>query len=529
VNLPRIAPLPDGPVTDSVTLAVYAMFGTDSTLSTYPDGSSQQLIQHPLVRNLLKVAKLGIHVSALIDRVGEPTYLVEIPAGRPSRLCVVSAWKQDMASPHTLAGFLHRVHHRNPKSAIVLAMEGHGAGFMPDIDRTKLTARAITRDGALPWRIDGPSSPALPEISPMLPEISPMLPEISPMLPSNHMPLSTFGFADGLRRAQAMCVPKLAVVHLNNCFNMAVEVAHTIAPYAEYATGYMNYNFFTAGDSYPAVFARLLNPGTHKAADLAKWFADENKRFLNAKGNHPTTGSVVPLARMHDVAERVDDLSDALLAPLRSLAGTDRSKLVDKIEAAITRAQQYDTIDSGSFGLETPDHLTDLYSLATELDHADFDPHPPVRATAQALQTALKGLKHYGDNDFPWVDVSQRWNFTRPDLAMSIFLPDPLRKGIFDWRWPFYQNVNPDPSQPRVQPNIIEFLQVTDWVDFLKEYHRDTKLQGFTTARIPDFPVFNAKFEPPKDRPQPNDTPTTPPRNTPTQQTPMQQTPRRYT
>ena len=74
--------------TDCVLLAVYAPFGTDETLSNYPNSQPQPLTQHPLVRNLQKVAKLGVHVSALIDRVGEDTYLVEIPAGAPGRMCM---------------------------------------------------------------------------------------------------------------------------------------------------------------------------------------------------------------------------------------------------------------------------------------------------------------------------------------------------------------------------------------------------------------------------------------------------------
>ena len=50
---------------DSVLLAVYAPFGTDSVLSTFPDGASQTLAQHPLVQGLLKVAASGVHLSLI--------------------------------------------------------------------------------------------------------------------------------------------------------------------------------------------------------------------------------------------------------------------------------------------------------------------------------------------------------------------------------------------------------------------------------------------------------------------------------
>jgi hypothetical protein len=85
---------------------------------------------------------------------------------------------------------------------------------------------------------------------------------------------------------------------------------------------------------------------------------------------------------------------------------------------------------------------------------------------------------------------------------MNIFLPDPLRKGLWDWRSPYYLDVNPDPTRPRVQPHIIDFVKITDWVDFIIEYHKDVPFVGLLPAEIPEFPVFNARFEPPK---RPND------------------------
>ena len=488
--------------TDSVLLCVYAPFCTDKVLSTYPDGQSQDLAQHPLVRNLLKVAKCGIHVAALVDRVDEDTYLVEIPAGQPARMRVTSCWKQDMSSPLNLAGFLRRAHANHPTSVLVLALEGHGAGFLPEIDGTQMTGKNITENGRIEWRVSGKESPALPAVSPMLPAVSPMLPAVSPMLPANHMPISTWGLGDALRRAQEARVPKLAVLHFNNCFNMSVEVLHTVAPYAEYATGYINYNFFTSGDSYPDVFQKLAAAGAAHALDVANWFADGNEKVLADKGNHPTVGSVVPLWRMKEIAERIDDLADALLSAMRGASAAQRPLVVQQIREAIERARQLDTPNGGGFELETPDELTDIRSLAIELKAPDFSPHP-VRDAALALEKALDGLMRYGANDRPWIDEAVVWNFATNDMAMNILLPDPLRRGLWDWRSPFYMNVNPDPNAPRVQPHVIDFLKVTDWVDFIDEYHKgkDEKgaeaiFKGLLAAKIPEFPVFNRKFKP---------------------------------
>jgi hypothetical protein len=511
MNLPRLLPekSADRDRSDSVLLAVYAPFGTDDTLSTYPDGSAQTLAQHPLYEGLLKVAAQGVHVAALVDRTDDDTWLVEIDAGRPEDVRVTSRWKQDMDSPRNLAGFLRHAHQSHPDAAIVLALEGHGAGYLPEIDHRALSTANITQGGEVEWRIGGKQSgpfagaghPTLPEGSPLLVMGSPVLPMGSPVLPVNHMPLSTWGLGAALKAALEAGVPKLSVIHFNNCFNMSIEVMHTIAPYAEYATGYPNYNFFTAGQSYPAVFEKLRQAGSASSQQLAQWFAEGNHEVLAAKKNHPTIGCVVRLGRLHSIAECIDDLADALLAALRGAA--DRPAVVAKIRRAIILAQQFDT-PGASFELETPDELTDIYSLASTLLRFDFRPHP-VHPACRALQDALKGIKLTSDKDEPWVAHGQVppviWDFSSPQLAMNIFLPDPILLGRWDWRSPYYLDVNPDPTQPLVQPHIIEFVKVTDWVDFLIEYHKETPFVGLLPAAIPEFPVFNAKFDPkaPKD------------------------------
>jgi len=486
------------PPTDSVVLAVYAPFGADEVLSRYPDGTSQELAQHPLFQGLLKVAAQRVHVVALIDLHDDDTYLVEIEAGRPQDVRVTSRWKQAMQEPRNLAGFLLHAHNAHPTAAVVLALEGHGAGFLPDLDPTQITIKNVTENGSIEWHIsNGQSVPQDHSGAPTLPMGGPTLPMGGPTLPGGQGPLSTWGLAAALKMAEDAGVPKLPVIHFNNCFNLSVELMHTIAAQAHYATGYANYNFFTAGATYPAVFEQLRNAGAASAEQLAVWFAFANRDFLHAKGNHPTMGGVVPLARMRDVAERIDDLADALLAAMRTATPATRPLVIGKIRAAIKDAQQYDT--EATQELEVPDELTDIRSLAVELQKHDFGPFK-VAATAQALEKVLHGIQRYGENDRPWTDLSVRWDFdpSHKRLAMNIFLPDPMRKGLWDWRSPYYLTVNPDPNKPRVQPNIIDFVKVTDWVDFLLEYHKDVKFVGLLAPAIPAFPVFNATFELPK-------------------------------
>jgi hypothetical protein len=298
-------------------------------------------------------------------------------------------------------------------------------------------------------------------------------------------------------------VPKLAVIHFNNCFNMAVELMHTVAPYAEFATGYPNYNFFTAGETYPALFERLRMNGPVTAQVLAQWFAEGNHKLLAAKGNHPTTGSVVQLSRMQEIAERVDDLSDALLAELNTAAsGAARDDVVQRLRTAIQAAQQFDT-GSADFVLESPDQLTDLMSLAAALQDPllAFDPQTVLPA-AKALQSALAGIRQYGDKERPWLvpgNSGIEWDFSSTNLAMNILLPDPDLRGLWDWRSAFYLAVDAESDRPLVQPHVIDFLKITDWADFIKEYHREVKFVGLLPASIPVFPVFNASYEPKRD------------------------------
>jgi hypothetical protein len=480
---------------ESVMLAVYAPFGTDEQLSTFPDGQTTGIENHPLLLNLQKVAATGTAVTALVDLVGDESWLVSIPAGPSAATKITAIGKQDMTAPQTLATLLSTAHGNAPESELVLTMEGHGAGFLPDLDKTQLTMENFTDHGKVEWRL-GPlqdqllSRPFKPSGEPLLQEGAPVLPIGCPTCPTNHLAYSTWGFGEALRLAD---VPRIAVVHLSNCFNMSVEVLHTIAPYADYATGYCNYNFFSAGQAYPMVFEQLAKAGEASNEQLAKWFAAANHAVLLSAGHEPTVAGTVQLARMYGIAEKVDELSDALLDALTSASPAERPQVIEKIRLAITRAQQYDS--RPDFILEVPDELTDLDSLASTLLEADFRPHK-VAPAAEALRVALEGIKQYGDKDSPWMDPNVTWDFSSPNLAMNIFLPDPLREGLWDWRSQYYLDVNPNPGKPQVQPHIIDFVKVTDWVDFLIEYHRDAQFVGLLPALIPDVPLATHRCDP---------------------------------
>jgi hypothetical protein len=496
---------------DSVVFAVYAPFGSDPTLSRFPADTQAAIAKQALVRALQAVAAEGANVSALIDLFEDDSWLVEIPAGQPKAMTITSAWKQDMSAPQALAGFLRRTQQRFPCSTLVLAIEGHGGGFVPDIDPLHITPRSTTTWGSpaapnhVRWVQTESQTRVEPDAgSPALPMDSPMLPMDSPMLPASRLPLSTWAVGEALRSAIKSGVPRPAVIHFNNCFNASFELLHTVAPFADVATAYANYDFFTAGAAYPAVFKRLRLAGSATRLQLGQWFAAENGALLKAKKNHPTVGATVALAAVRTkMAAALDALASALLKALQTAA--NRPDVVARIKLAATQAQHFDT--DADNRLQVPDQFIDLGSFAVRLQ-ATFAGAPGasalVPAAAAALQATLAGTWQYGDWDRPWMDETQVWDFRNTTLGLNIFFPDPDLRGVWDWRSPYYLSGTVDPKKPPAQRHVIDFLKdagsapsVTRprWVAFIVEYHQGVPLVGFLPALAPVFPLFNARFQ----------------------------------
>jgi hypothetical protein len=493
---------------DSVVFAVYAPLGSDEILSVYPNAKQASVRNQPLVRALQQVAARGVNVSALVDLFQDNTYLVEIPAGQPKAMCVTSVWKQDMSTPQALAGFLCRVKDRFPCSALVLSIEGHGGAFVPEIDFARLNSDSLTKwsdgtkSGTVTWTKSESDSRFQSDTgSPVLPVNSPELPVNSPELPGGRMVMSTWALGEALRRAIKSGVPRPAVINFANCFNASVEHLHTVAPYADFATGYANYDFFTAGQTYAMVFENLKRAGSASAEQLAQWFAAENGRLLNAKKNHPTVGATVKLSRMKAVATAIDKLALALIAALQP---AHRAAMLGLIQQAAQEAQHYDT--QPGFELAVPDQFMDLGSFAVRLlAHFPSGTGQPVidavRAAASGVKTATAGLRQYGDFDRPYLDENQIWDFRSTDLGLNISFPDPDRQGLWDWRSPYYLAGKVDTTKPPAQRQVINFLAdrggaSPPWVAFIKEYHSDVRFVGLRAARPFVFPTFNASFKP---------------------------------
>jgi len=500
--------------TDSVVLAVYAPFGTDPVLSGFPDDKPKAVRRHPLVKHLLAVARQGVNVTALIDLRGDDSYLIEIPAFEPRNLAIHSTWKQLMSAPQALAGFLRRTHHRFPCSSLVLAFEGHGAGYLPDIDGSAITPASTSGSGAVDWKLSegglepvhaGSGAPVL-AVS-VFPELPVESPEVHPV----SLPMSTWGLGFALRSAIKAGVPRPAVIHFNNCFNMSVELLHTVAAHADYATGYANYNFFTAGETYPEVFKELRRAGVATREQLAKWFAAKNGALLKAKQNHPSVGATIALRRMAGVRSAVSALALELTDALKSPSG-DGVRL--RIRDAARAAQQYDT--GQGFQLQVPDQLTDLADFASQL--ALQFASGAIHDRARALVHALARVWQYGDFDRPWMDENQIWDFRNERLGVNIFFPDPGIDGLWDWRSPYYLKNILATDQPPAQAHVIDFLADASgrspWVKFLIEYHNVAAGGSIPKPKIvllrakpPLFPIFDPLYKPRLPHPTDKDPP----------------------
>ena len=488
--------------TAGVTLVVFAPFGSDIELTGYPDNRRKPIEKHPLVQHLATVAACGVHVCALIDLVGEKTWLVEFTAGRRTPT-FNSRWKMQMDSIEPLQGLIGYACEKRPGTAIVLGLEGHGAGFMPELDRRELTMEKVTEKGRFEWRLGKDrgepvvpaGSPLLPAGSPLLPAGSPLLPAGSPLLPANHMPLSTWALGQAIKTGMKGHEGRLAVMVFNNCFNMSVEVLHTVSSLAEFAVGYPNYNFFTSGATYADAFTALkTNLGTASTEQLARWLVEANGRRLHAKTHHPTVGCLVRLNRLPAIARAVDGLSKALIVALTSGDKVHHRAVAQKIRLALRRAQQYDT--HTPMTLEAPDELTDLCSFAQEL--LTFDENAAaVKAAATTLRNLLKGIKVYGDSGTPWMAPDVRFDFSRDELAMNILCPDPNLIGLWDWRSPFYLQKDAETLDHPVQPHVIDFLKKTAWVDFIIAYHLHEPFRGLRPALIPAYTRFNPQHNVP--------------------------------
>lgn len=469
-----------------VTLVVYAPFAADPVLSNYPDGSTDDLAEHPLTAALQAVAGHGVQVCALIDRAGDNTGLICAAPG--GALEIDRRWKHDMNAPRTLANLLRHADQLFPGSEIVLSLEGHGAGFLPEIDPARIAPGASSRTTSLQdparqrrysWRIDDEAGqhPEPEDGQPYLPMTESTL--TGHLLPTGHSPMSTWGLGWALGEGLAARPEgdrRLAVLHFNNCFNFCAEVLHTVARHARHAVGYVNYNFFTAGRSYPGVFGSAVQGSLGTARALARRLAQANANELALLPlPHPTLGGAIDLSRMGAVADALDRLSLALIADLPARQA--------QITAAVVAAQKYDT--QRPFKLADPDSLTDLRSLAACLEAGGVS--DAVKAAAGVLRAALSQIKVYGASGAPYMAPHIHWDFGSEDLAMGIFLPDPGRQGAFDWRTPYY--LSKTDGEPAAQPHVIALLRDTHWVDFLRKYHQRTAMQVLLAPRIPPLPV----------------------------------------
>jgi len=472
----------------AITLAVFAPL--DKEMSHYPTqrGLLPDINASDVVLRLFEVSKKNVHVAALIDRTENCSWQIDIPPNGPMKVTRLDK-VDNMSDPKHLGNLVYRAMVADTSAQIVLCLEGHGAGYFPDIDANRLTEQAmasLNQSGVVRWQL--PNEPITPDGRPILPMTHPVS-NVTPAIVASKQMMSTWGIGDALEYARArpdVEKRKIAVIHFNNCFNMAVEVLHTVAPHAHYAVGYMNYNFFSACESYPAVFEALRAMSNPRVSDLAALFAEHNRLTLKPRSaddnnENPTTGAVIALRRMPSIAEAINAFAQQLIDAL--------PKNVQLIQKCIEASQQYDTGGDGSssprreWALEVPDQLTDIRHFA-KLVSERAKSIPNLVAAAHILYKALEGIKQYGEKGKPWVGGGAYWSFKDTPLAMNIFCPDPSRTGLWDWRAPYYLLGN----EPTLL-NVIPFLASNAWVQFIIEYHRNVPFIKYLPIEIARYPM----------------------------------------
>jgi hypothetical protein len=410
-----------------------------------------------------------------------------------------------MSAPQALAGFLRRTHQRFPRSTLVLSLEGHGGAFVPEIDFNGITAHSVSnytqdgKPGKVQWvQSEQGTSYVVEAGSPALPMADPVLPMADPVLPAARIPMSTWALGQALQSAIQAGVQRPAIIHFNNCFNASLELLHTVAPFADYATGYANYDFFTAGAAYPGLFHQLkTSPAPVSRADFARWLALANQAELAQQAGHPTVGASVALAGVRKlISPRLDDLSNALVKALQA----NRADARQRIREAAKLAQHYDTVPG--YELQVPDQFMDIASFAAAVQKT-FDA-ADVRSAGAGLEAALAGQKVYGDVGSPSMagNPAVVYDFSDKRLGLNIFFPDPDLSGRWDWRSPYYLSGVPyNPAQPVPPPqrHVIDFLAdpaagvKQPWVNLIKEYHRDVPFVAFYAVQPFFFPLANPR------------------------------------
>lgn len=490
------------PMSGPYTFVVYAPFASDENLSRYRNDDGT-LAGHPLFNALTAVAQQGTNVCAYIDLVDGPTWYVQGAALAPG-LLVMPAGKQDMERPQCLADLLQRARSAFPGTPLVLSLEGHGAGWLPHLDRSKITLEAAMDGGPLGplrWRVtpDGGSAAGRADGNPIVGKGSPLLPAGSPFVATNHRPLSTMGLRMALQLGLGNV--RLAVLHLNNCFNLSFELLASIQPFAQFATSYANYNYFTAGMRYPDVLRPL--PAQPSPVQLARRFAEQNRAVLPA-ADHPTTGAAIMLSRLPATQQAFTGLARALVAALDAVATqpAPRRVLVEAIRSALAGARHYDTWNDTR--LDRHDELIDLPSLSRVLHGFTADGGAVALAAKALTATFLPLIVHrYGVKGWPWQiphegvappDPAQPevlWNFEGEKFSLNLLCPDPDLEGLWDWRSAFYLQT----AACAAQPVLCPFITTTGWRDFIEKYHTPPGVEVrefvFRPARIPAYPVCN--------------------------------------
>ena len=115
-----------------------------------------------------------------------------------------------------------------------------------------------------------------------------------------------------------------------------------MGPWTDFATGYANYDYYTAGAANPLAFRWLRSqPGSVTAEALARRFAEANPSDPD-EPNQPSIGATVPLRRMKPARQpSTGSRISSRRVPAPALAEREQARAA--VRAAAVASQHYDT------------------------------------------------------------------------------------------------------------------------------------------------------------------------------------------
>jgi hypothetical protein len=254
--------------------------------------------------------------------------------------------------------------------------------------------------------------------------------------------LSTPELGTALRVSKAATERDIDLLFLDACNMAMAEVAYEVRDSARYLLASPNWKW--TGFPYDR---HLAAAGSGDILEIGQTWLSNEAAYMSSFADEPFTYSLVNLAEIKTIRERLDDLAQALMRPNGPLT-TDAGRAA--VLAAFATADRFDSNQDGVLNLE--DNYIDLLSFTYALA-AQFPNDTTVTNAANtligSLNMAIKAQE--SKSGTPWRYPRNPWNWNNMG-GLSIYLP--IHQD--DWRRRYYGK--------------LQFTQDGQWDEFLNAW-----------------------------------------------------------